>query len=91
MVVQVVIGPAAIRDLILLGWLRDGERTIARPSGTRSSGSPNRRWVTRDILKRPETGRALKADRVNGLSLLPWAHRYGYVVGIGMGRISAAS
>jgi len=27
MVVQVVIGPAAIRDLILLGWLRDGERT----------------------------------------------------------------
>ena len=27
MVVQVVIGPAAIRDLIRLGWLRDGERT----------------------------------------------------------------
>jgi hypothetical protein len=27
MVVQVVIGPAAIRDLILLGWLRDSERT----------------------------------------------------------------
>jgi hypothetical protein len=27
MVVQVVIGPAAIRDLILLGWLRDAERT----------------------------------------------------------------
>jgi hypothetical protein len=27
MVVQVVIGPTAIRDLILLGWLRDGERT----------------------------------------------------------------
>jgi hypothetical protein len=26
-VVQVVLGPAAIRDLILLGWLRDGERT----------------------------------------------------------------
>src|SRR5207244_4408021 len=27
MVAQVVIGPAAIRDLIVLGWLRDGERT----------------------------------------------------------------
>jgi len=27
MVVQLVIGPAAIRDLIVLGWLRDGERT----------------------------------------------------------------
>ena len=27
MVVQVVIGPAAIRELISLGWLRDGERT----------------------------------------------------------------
>ena len=26
-VVQVVLGPAAIRDLILLGWLRDAERT----------------------------------------------------------------
>jgi hypothetical protein len=25
-VVQVVIGPAAIGDLIALGWLRDGER-----------------------------------------------------------------
>ena len=27
MVVQVVIGPAAIRDLTRLGWLRDDERT----------------------------------------------------------------
>jgi hypothetical protein len=36
---------------------------IARPSKTRSSGSPNGRWVTRDILKRPETGRGLKAHR----------------------------
>jgi hypothetical protein len=30
MVLQVVIGPAAIRDLIRFGWLRDGERTDRR-------------------------------------------------------------
>jgi hypothetical protein len=30
MVVQVVIGSTAIRDLIVLGWLRDGERSDRR-------------------------------------------------------------
>jgi hypothetical protein len=49
MVVQVVIGPAAIRELIRAGFAM-ASVAIARPSGTRSSGSPNRRWVTRDIL-----------------------------------------
>jgi len=56
MVVQVVIGPTAIRDLILLGWLRDGERTDRQAVRDAFVRFANRRWVTRDILKRLETG-----------------------------------